>query len=225
MSTDTTIPTIADIQSQIHTLPGRPPIMIAADVAEMFETSPKNFLKQVRGNLDLFTPEMMIELTSEEMERSWRFQSANFQGKRTDLTKLGFTEQGVMMAATLMRSKRAKQMVQVIVCAFIEQREATITAMRHEFAITKQEYIGKIKIRQQIVAAASEGVGYVTLHGRWDYGHRLLVAEIEAMRVRGYIPQDALTPPLFILRKLEAAKTFIAVHVEDTHQMRLGLED
>lgn len=74
------------------------------------------------------------------------------------------------------------------------------------------------------MAAAEVGDSYMDLWGRWGYSHRVLTGEIEAMRVRGYIPATALMPPLFILREIEAKKAVIAVHVEDTRQMRLGLE-
>lgn len=218
------LPTIAGVQSRIHNLPGHPPIMLADAIAEVFGTTAKRLMEQVRRNMDLFPTDFLIELSDEEYRRKLPQIAATSQGKRTDLTHYGFTEAGALMVPAVLRTPEARAAAPVVVRAFVTLRETLVAAMQRELAVDRATYIKARAIRAYIDMAAREGWSYLELYGRFTWSHRVLVAEIEAMRARGIIALMALTPPLYILGEIEAKRAFIAAHVEDTRQMRLGLE-
>lgn len=220
-----TLPTIAGVQSRIQTIPNRPEVMLAPQLAEVFDTTAKVLMQGVRRNQNLFTEEFLIELTEEEYREKLPQIGATSQGKRHDLTHYGFTEGGCLLAASVLRTDRARQMLPIMARAFLGLREHRASSLRHEACIDKQEYIGRSNLRKRIAAAAEAGQGYTELWARWGcYSHRVLTGEIEAMRVRGYIGPDVLTTPLYIVRELEYQKAHAAMHVEDAKQLRLGLE-
>ena len=216
------LPTIAGVQSRIHTLPGRPPIMTKDDLAEFYGTTASNFMRRVRENEALFTSDLMFELTPEEQQLCRGGTTA--ERKRTDLAQYGFTELGALMAATILKSQRSKEVAQIVIRGFVGQRDALMAAMRRELAVDRQAYINARNIRGNIDMAAREGWNFIQLQDRIGYSPKVLTMEIEAMRTRGYIPAMALTPPLYVLRQIEAKRAFTAVHVEDAEQLRLGLE-
>jgi hypothetical protein len=224
MSTDTTLPTIAGVQSRISTLADLPPIMLAPDVAEVFETPAKNLMRRVRGNWDLFPGGSLIELTEQQYAEKWCRSGTTSQGKRTDLTHYGFTELAAMIVPLLLKSQRSKQIGVVVIGAFIEQREALITAMRRELAVDRDADIEARRIRSRIMTAAAEGWSYTTLRERFGYSNPELVTEVQAIRARGYIPLTAVPVPQYILRKLADNKAWLDDHAEDTRQLLLGLE-
>lgn len=219
-----TLPTIAGVQSRILYLPDRPAFMLAEAVAEVFGTTASNLMRQVRRNMDLFPDDFLIELTEEEYLGQLRQIGTTAERKRTDLTHFGFTEAGALMVPQILRTAEARAAAPVVIRAFLALREHRMQALSHEASIDKLEYVGKTLLRKRIMASAEAGMGYNDLWGRWGYSHRVLTAEIEAMRVRGYLGAEQLTPPLYILREIEAKKAHTAVHIEDTLQMRLGLE-
>jgi hypothetical protein len=218
------LPTIAGVQARICNLTNRPPIMLADAVAEVFGTTAKRLMEQVRRNMDLFPSDFMIELTEAEFKEKSPQIAATSQGKRTDLTHYGFTEAGALMVLNVLRTAEARSAAPIVVRAFLAMREQRSDALRHERFVDKYSYVGRSALRQRIMAAADAGASYNDLWGRWGYSHRVLTGEIEAMRVRGYIGPMVLTPPLYILREIDAKKAHTALHVEDTQQLRLGLE-
>lgn len=216
-----TLPTIAGVQSRIFTLPGRPPFMIADYLAEFYQVTRKRLMEQVRRNQGRFPEGFIFEMTEAEYREQLPHFAATAERKRTDLTHYGFTEMGALQLSSVLTGPVADAVSVIIVRAFVTLRDGQIVTMRREWAIDKQEYIGRSKMRQRIMAAADAGDSYSDLHGRWTYAHRALASEIEAMRVRGYITALALTVPLYILRDLRAKKAFLDVHAEDTRQMKL----
>ena len=55
----------------------------------------------------------------------------------------------------------------------------------------------------------------------------MLIRHLQAMRLRGFIPQDALLPPVYLLREIAERKARKAAHLEaheyDARQLLLGL--
>ena len=84
--------------------------MLDADLAALYGVTTGNLNKAVKRNLDRFPPDFMFQLTSDEAE-NLRFQigisSLDFGGRR--YLPYAFTEQGVAMLSSVLRSKRAVQ--------------------------------------------------------------------------------------------------------------------
>jgi hypothetical protein len=97
--------------------------MLDSDLAELYGVETKNSNKAVQRNLDRFPDDFMFQLTEEETE-SLRFQfgtsNAGRGGRR--YSPYVFTEQGVAMLSSVLRSERAVQVNIAIVRAFVSLR-------------------------------------------------------------------------------------------------------
>ena len=97
---------------------------LRADLAALYGVTTGNLNKAVKRNLDRFPPDFMFQLTSDEAE-NLRFQigisSSDFGGRR--YLPYAFTEQGVAMLSSVLRSKRAVQVNIVVMRAFVQLRQ------------------------------------------------------------------------------------------------------
>lgn len=95
------------------------------DLAELYEVETKRLNEAVKRNLDRFPERFMFRLTQEEwnLMRS-QIATASGQSKRnTSTTPFAFTEHGVTMLASILRSKKAVKTNILIVEAFIALKE------------------------------------------------------------------------------------------------------
>jgi phage regulator Rha-like protein len=116
------------IERRIYVLRGQK-IMIDSDLAELYRVSTANLNKAVRRNLTRFPEDFMFQLTAEE-EKSLRFQigisKAEGRGGRRYRSN-AFTEHGVVMLSSVLKSERAVQMNLLIVRVFVRLREMLAT--------------------------------------------------------------------------------------------------
>ena len=98
-------------------------VILDADLAALYGVTTGNLNKAVKRNLDRFPPDFMFQLTSDEAE-NLRFQigisSSDFGGRR--YLPYAFTEQGVAMLSSVLRSKRAAQVNIMVMRAFVQLR-------------------------------------------------------------------------------------------------------
>jgi len=98
-------------------------VMLDADLAELYEVETKELNLAVRRNADRFPEDFMFQLSALEF-RNLRFQfvtSSSWGGRR--YRPLAFTEQGVAMLSSVLRSPRAVQVNIAIMRAFVKLRE------------------------------------------------------------------------------------------------------
>lgn len=98
-------------------------VMLDADLAAMYGVTTGNLNKAVSRNRERFPSDFMFQLTDEEAE-SLRFQfgiSKTRGGRRYPAH--GFTEQGVAMLSSVLRSPRAVAVNIEIMRAFVRLRE------------------------------------------------------------------------------------------------------
>jgi len=98
-------------------------VMLNADLAELYEVETKALNRAVRRNLSRFPQDFMFQLTREEAEnlRCHFGTSSPWGGRRYN--PLAFTEQGVAMLSSVLRSRRAVQVNIAIMRAFVKLRE------------------------------------------------------------------------------------------------------
>ena len=122
------------IHRRIYQIRGRR-IMLDSDLADLYRVPTKAFNQAVQRNLDRFPEDFMFQLTQEESE-NLRSQSVTSSWGGRRYLPLAFTEHGVAMLSSVLRSKRAVQMNILIVRAFIRMRDMLVThkalAMRIE---------------------------------------------------------------------------------------------
>jgi len=98
--------------------------MLDSDLAELYGVETSNLNKAVKRNIDRFPTDFMFQLSKQEAERL-RFQDGTSNtgrgGRR--YRPYVFTEQGVAMLSSVLRSKQAVQVNIAIMRTFVRLRE------------------------------------------------------------------------------------------------------
>jgi phage regulator Rha-like protein len=99
-------------------------VLLDSDIASLYSVPTKVLLQSVKRNIQRFPSEFMFQVTEREDQflRSQIVTSKTKQGGRRYLPYV-FTEHGVVMLATVLRSERAIQMSIQIVKAFVRLRQ------------------------------------------------------------------------------------------------------
>ena len=111
-------------------------VMLDMDLATIYEVETRVLKQAVRRNLDRFPEDFMFELTIEEMNNlvsQFVIPTLNHFG---GAKPFAFTEQGVAMLSSVLKSKKAIQMNIVIMRTFVLMRQ---------FALTYQELSEQLK--------------------------------------------------------------------------------
>ena len=97
-------------------------VMLDKDLAELYGVETKRINEAVKNNQDKFQDDFYFELTDYEFEnlRS-KFSTANFS--KTRINPKVFTEQGIYMLATILKSKIASQVTGYIIKTFANKRK------------------------------------------------------------------------------------------------------
>ena len=110
-------------------------VMLDRDLAKLYGVTTGNLNKAVSRNIDRFPEDFMFQLTSEELKNLiFQFGTSSWGGTRK-LSRV-FTEQGVAMLSSVLRSKRAIAVNIAIMRAFVKVREYLAT---HKDVLKKLE--------------------------------------------------------------------------------------
>ena len=115
---------IAIIENKIYEIRGQK-VMLDFDLAEMYGVETKRLKEQVRRNIERFPAEFMFELTKEEVAIS-RSQIATLktgQGHNIKYLPFAFTEYGIVMLSSVLKSKTAVEVNINIIRAFVRMRQ------------------------------------------------------------------------------------------------------
>jgi hypothetical protein len=101
-------------------------VMLDRDLAELYGVETKRLKEQVRRNIERFPQDFMFVLTKQELKnlRS-QFATSSWGGAR--YIPMAFTEQGVAMISSILKSKRAIEVNIAIIRAFVKLREMMAT--------------------------------------------------------------------------------------------------
>ena len=103
-------------------------VMFDFDIAELYGVPTKALNQGVKRNVQRFPEDFMFQLTKEELE-DWRSQFVTSNsGDKMGLRRppYAFTEHGVTMLASVLKSDQAAQMSIRIVRAFVQLREMLV---------------------------------------------------------------------------------------------------
>ncbi len=103
-------------------------VMLDSDLAELYGETTTRLNQQARRNMDRFPEDFAFQLTQEESD-ALMLQIATSKTGRGGKRKLPlvFTEQGVAMLSSVLRSKRAVAVNITIMRAFVRLREVLAT--------------------------------------------------------------------------------------------------
>ena len=97
------------IESKIYFIRGQK-VMMDADLAGMYGLETKRLKEQVKRNRDRFPEDFMFELTAKEAEDLSRSQFATLKrGYNIKYLPYAFTEHGVLMLSSVLRSEQATE--------------------------------------------------------------------------------------------------------------------
>jgi hypothetical protein len=97
-------------------------VLLSADLATLYGVEPRSLIQAVKRNLDRFPDDFLFQLTKDEY-RILKSQSviSSWGGARRS-SPYAFTEQGVAMLSSVLRSKRAAQVNVEIMRTFVRLR-------------------------------------------------------------------------------------------------------
>ncbi len=110
-------------------------VMLSPDLAFLYGVEPRTLIQAVKRNADRFPEDFMFQLTIEEIELSLRSQIVILKkgrGYHLKFKPYAFTEQGVAMLSSALRSERAVQVNIAIMRAFVKL--CRMIASREELA-------------------------------------------------------------------------------------------
>jgi len=99
-------------------------VLLDRDLAELYGVETKALKQAVRRNIKRFPDDFMFELSKEEFE-NWRSQFVTSNSDKMGLRyrPMTFTEQGVAMLSSVLRSSRAIEVNIAIMRAFVQLRK------------------------------------------------------------------------------------------------------
>ena len=152
------------IEEMIMTIRGQR-VILDADLARIYGVPTRRLNEQVRRNIDRFPPDFGFLLTEQEvtnlksqfatssagLNRS-QFVTSSTHGGRRKLPMV-FTEHGAIMAANVLRSKRAIQMSVFVVRAFIRMRQMLVEqrGLARKLAELEKELTARLDVHETAI--------------------------------------------------------------------------
>ena len=98
-------------------------VMLSTDLARLYQVAPRVLIQAVKRNIDRFPNDFMFQLTVQEFEiLKSQIVTSSWGGLRR-ANPYAFTEQGVAMLSSVLRSKRAVNVNIEIMRAFVRLRK------------------------------------------------------------------------------------------------------
>ena len=115
-------------------------VILDRDLAQLYGVATKVLKQAVRRNAKRFPHDFMFELTEEEF-KNWRSQFVTSNRDRMGLrySPMAFTEQGVAMLSSVLRSERAIEVNIAIMRVFVRLREMMATHKELAFKLVELE--------------------------------------------------------------------------------------
>jgi len=123
-------------------------VMLDTDLAALYGVEAKQLKRAVRRNISRFPKDFMFELTKDEYQ-SLRSQFGTLKrGEHSKYLPYAFTEQGVAMLSSVLRSKRAVQVNIEIMRAFVRLRKmlASNVALARKLTALEKNYDEQFKV-------------------------------------------------------------------------------
>ncbi|MFH2046303.1 MAG: ORF6N domain-containing protein [Pseudomonadota bacterium] len=172
---------IERIASKIYLIRGIK-VMLDRDLADLYGVETKRLKEQVRRNIKRFPEDFMFELTNEEL-KNWRSQFAtsneDLMGLR--IKPFAFTEHGILMLSSVLKSERAVQVNILIMRTFIKLRRAVLDHKDLRKDLEELRKVSEERFRivfealDQILIVESKPrkkIGYTVKEKQSVYGHK-----------------------------------------------------
>ena len=125
------------LRDKIYVIRGQQ-VMLDFELAEIYGYSTTRFNEQVTRNIDKFDPDFMFELTKEEFQNLISQNATSSWGGRRKLPR-AFTEQGIYMLMTVLRSELATIQSKKLIRLFKSMKDYIIE--NQQLMITQKDYM------------------------------------------------------------------------------------
>ncbi|MBM3839135.1 MAG: ORF6N domain-containing protein [Verrucomicrobia bacterium] len=162
---------VAGIESRTHLLRGCK-IMLDADLAKLYGVETKALNKAVKRNRERFPPDFMFQLSSREVQSMrfqfgtaslspsgiLRFQSGTASKRNTRYRPYAFTQEGIAMLSSVLRSQRAVRVNVEIMRAFVRLRGylASHAELARQLAALEKKFASHDEAIQRIFNAIKQ---------------------------------------------------------------------
>jgi hypothetical protein len=123
-------------------------VMLSTDLAQLYEVEPRALIQAVKRNAERFPPDFMFQLSAREFALlKSQIVTSSWGGLRRAIP-YAFTEQGVAMLSSVLRSKRAIHVNIEIMRTFVRLRLllASNTALARKLAQLERRYDAQFKV-------------------------------------------------------------------------------
>ncbi len=134
----------SDVAARIAVIRGLP-VIADADVADLFDVETRRINEAVKNNPNKFPKHYMFELTKSELRtlRS-KISTTKVSSKSRSVTKV-FTERGLYMLATILKSEKATDVTFAIIETFAKVRSLKRELVELHKEVDKQKQASKMK--------------------------------------------------------------------------------
>ncbi len=149
-------------------------VLLSSDLADLYGVEPRVLVQAVKRNIDRFPEDFVFQLTKDESAILKSQTVTSSWGGARRATPYAFTEQGVAMLSSVLRSKRAVHVNIQIMRAFVQLRRmlASHEEMARRLAALERTYDAQFKVVfnaiRQLMAPPPEAkrkrIGFATEH-------------------------------------------------------------
>ena len=132
-------------------------VLLDSDLANLYGVSTGHLKRAVKRNLDRFPGDFMFQLTADEQRSlTCQFGISNVGRGGTRYRPYAFTEQGVAMLSSVLKSERAVKVNIAIMRAFVQLRG--VLATNREFARRFSELESRVGKHDEEIAAIIDAI-------------------------------------------------------------------
>lgn len=135
------------IESRIYLLRGHK-VMLSPDLAELYGVEPRALVQAVKRNIERFPADFMFQLNDREFENLKSQIVISSWGGSRRAAPYAFTEQGVAMLSSVLRSRRAVMVNVEIMRAFVRLRQmlGAHAELARKLAALEKKYDAQFKV-------------------------------------------------------------------------------
>jgi hypothetical protein len=146
MADSMTLISAGRIENRIFMLRGHK-VMLSTDLADLYGVEPRALVQAVKRNVERFPADFMFQLNQTEFENlKSQIVTSSWGGLRR-ATPYAFTEQGVAMLSSVLRSRRAVMVNIEIMRAFVRLRQMLVSNadLARKLAALERKYDAQFK--------------------------------------------------------------------------------
>ncbi len=146
-SPEASVPLAELIEQQIFLLRGHR-VMLSTDLARLYEVEPRVLVQAVKRNISRFPEDFMFQLNEQEFQALKSQIVISSWGGMRRANPYAFTEQGVAMLSSVLRSQRAIQVNIEIMRAFVRLRRilASHAHLARKLDALEKKYDSQFKV-------------------------------------------------------------------------------